>query len=279
MLTALDVGMGHRVLEIGTGTGWNAALLSERTGADGHVVSVEIDRTIADSARQALVRAGYPLLVVTADGTKGYAPDAPYDRVTCTASVRVIPRAWIDQTRTGGVIVTPWGTDYGDDALTRLEVREDGSAVGRCSVNLSFMRVRDQRRDFLEPTDHDLSSAEVTQTARTARELYEMVEYTLAAFTIGLRVPSCYLTVHDVDDDHRLIELHDVRSRSWARVTMVRGHDPWTVQQIGPRRLWTEVDAAYTWWRDAGQPTADRYVLTVLPDDTHDVRLISDTHD
>jgi hypothetical protein len=138
------------------------------------------------------------------------------------------------------------------------------------------MRVRDQRRDFVEPTEGDMDAAEVTRTERTGRELYEMVEFTRAAFTIGLRVPSCYLTVHDVDRERRLIELHDVTSRSWARVTMVRGHDPWTVHQFGPRRLWDEVDAAYVWWRESGQPTADQYELTVRPDGTHDVRLISD---
>lgn len=237
MLDALDVHDGHRVLEIGTGTGWNAALLCERVGTHGYVISVEVDPTIADG--------GYAPLVVTADGTKGYASGAPYDRVVCTASVRMVPRPWIDQTRPGGVIVTPWGTDYGDDALTRLEVREDGSALGRCGINLAFMRVRHQRRDFLEPADDELNAAETTHTLRSGHELFEMVDFPRAAFTIGLRVPSCHLTVEDLDKDHR-------RMQSWARVTLVRGHDPWTVHQLGPRRLWDEVDTAYTWWRGAG---------------------------
>jgi protein-L-isoaspartate(D-aspartate) O-methyltransferase len=271
MLTALDVHTGHRVLEIGTGTGWNAALLSERAGAQGHVVSVEVDPAVADDARRTLAAAGHAPLVVTGDGTKGYAADAPYDRVICTASVRAIPRAWIEQTRPGGVIVTPWGTDYGDDALTRLEVHTDGSASGRCGMNLAFMRVRHQRRDFLEPTADQLSAAETTQTTRSGGELFEMVAFARAAFTIGLRVPSCYLTVEDLDDDHRRIELHDVRSQSWARVTLIRGRDPWTVHQLGPRRLWAETDAAYAWWRDVGKPTPDHYGLTVTPNGSHDV--------
>lgn len=271
MLTALDVRDGHRVLEIGAGTGWNAALLSARAGERGHVVSVEVDPVVADDARRILSDAGYPPVVVTGDGTKGYAPDAPYERVICTASVRAIPQAWIEQTRPGGVIVAPWGTDYGDDALTRLEVHEDGSASGRCGANLAFMRVRHQRRDFLEPSADEVDAADTTETTRGGRELFEMVTFARAAFTIGLRVPSCYLTVEDVDDDRRQIELHDVRSRSWARVTLVRGQDPWTVHQLGSRRLWDEVDTAYAWWCDAGSPTPDRYGLTVTPDGTHDV--------
>lgn len=273
MLTALDVQAGDRVLEIGTGTGWNAAILSERVGVSGQVVSVEVDPAVAGDARRALAHAGYSPVVVTGDGTHGHAACAPYDRVICTASVRAIPAAWIEQTRAGGVIVTPWGSDYGDDALTRLEVHEDGSASGRCGIGLAFMRVRHQRRDFVVPTADELASAETTQTARRADELFEMVTFTRASFTIALRVPRCYLTVEDLDDDHRLIELHDARSRSWARVTLVRGQDPWTVRQFGPRRLWDEVDAAYSWWVDAGKPTPDRYGLTVTPDGIHTVWL------
>lgn len=273
MLDALDPRAGHRVLEIGTGTGWNAALLSVRVGAHGHVVSVEVDATVADQARRALAAAGYSPLVVTGDGARGYPAGAPYDRVICTASVRAIPPAWIEQTRPGGRIVTPWGTDYGDDALTCLTVRDDHSASGRCGTNLAFMRVRDQRREFLEPTADQLGSAEVTTTQRTARELFEMVDFGHAAFTIGLRVPRCYLTVEDIDDDQRRIELHDVRSRSWARVAMVRGRGRWTVRQFGPRRLWHEADDAYEWWCTSGRPTPDRYGVTVQPDGTHSIWL------
>jgi protein-L-isoaspartate O-methyltransferase len=271
MLAALDVHAGHHVLEIGTGTGWNAALLSVLAGECGHVVSIEVDSIVADNAGRVLAAAGYTPIVVTGDGMRGYPPGAPYDRVVCTASIRAIPRQWIEQTCPDGVIVTPWGSDYGDDALTRLVVQQDGSALGGFGVNLAFMRVRDQRRDFVESTVDEWDAAEVTRTTRDGRELFEMVTYAHAAFTIGLRVPACYLTVEDPDDDHRLIELHDARSRSWARVALVRGKDPWTVHQIGPRRLWDEVDAAYTWWCAVGRPTPDRYGLIVTQDGMHTV--------
>ncbi|RJQ86675.1 hypothetical protein D5S19_11430, partial [Amycolatopsis panacis] len=211
--------------------------------------------------------------MVTGDGTKGYAPDAPYDRVISTASVRTIPAAWIGQTRPGGVLVVPWGSDYGDDALTRLVVAEDGSASGRCGADLAFMRLRSQRRDFLEPSADQIGTAATTRTAHGGRELFEMVTFTRASFTIGLRVPFCYLTVEDVTDDRRLVELHDVRTRSWARVTLIRGQTPWTVHQLGPRRLWDEADTAYSWWRKAGEPTPNRFGPTVTPDGTHTVWL------
>lgn len=155
MLDALDVHEGHRVLEVGTGTGWNAALLNSRVGERGHVVSVEVDPDLADTARRSLTRAGYAPSVITADGTKGYPPEAPYDRLIATASVRVVPHAWIAQTRSGGLVATPWGTDYCNGTLIRLDVWEDGSASGRCGTSIAFMRVRDQRRHFLDPTEDE----------------------------------------------------------------------------------------------------------------------------
>ncbi|PRW63914.1 methyltransferase domain-containing protein [Actinopolyspora mortivallis] len=273
MLDALDVRPGDHVLEIGTGTGWNAALLSELVGEHGHVVSVEVDADLAEQARRRLTRAGHTPLVVTADGTEGHPPHAPYDRVICTASIREIPRTWIEQTRSGGVIVTPWGTDYGDDALTRWEVHEDGSASGHCGTSLAFMRLRNQRRNFLVPTEQQINEAETSTTRRGGRELYEMVTFCQASFTIGLRVPNCYLTVDDLDQDHRAVELHDPRSTSWARASLVRGEHPWTVHQLGPRRLWDEVEAAHHWWSEVGKPPPRQYRLTVSPDGTHTVRL------
>jgi protein-L-isoaspartate O-methyltransferase len=108
MLDALDVQPGMRVLEIGTGTGYNAALLAHRLGSAA-VTSVEIDPDLAEQARRALTTSGYPLAVTTADGARGYPPHAPYDRIMATAAVHQVPYPWIAQTRPGGKILTPSG--------------------------------------------------------------------------------------------------------------------------------------------------------------------------
>jgi protein-L-isoaspartate(D-aspartate) O-methyltransferase len=108
MLEDLDVRPGHRVLELGAGTGYNAALLDHLVGAGGEVVSVELDPEIAAEAREHLASAGRERVrVIAGDGYAGHAERAPYDRIVATASVRDIPRAWLDQLAEGGRLTVP----------------------------------------------------------------------------------------------------------------------------------------------------------------------------
>src|SRR5262249_61868423 len=90
MLEALDVHDGHRVLEIGTGTGYNAALLAARLG-DTQVFSVELRPDLTEAARQRLADTGYHPPLVTRDGGEGLAEHAPYDRIIATCAVPAVP--------------------------------------------------------------------------------------------------------------------------------------------------------------------------------------------
>jgi protein-L-isoaspartate O-methyltransferase len=130
MLADLDVRPGQRVLEIGTGTGWNAALLAHRVGA-GNVVTIEVDAAVAESARAALRHHGFGAVeVVTGDGLLGYPERAPYDRVIVTCGLRAGLFTWVEQTVPGGVVLVPWGTYYSfTEATARLVVAEDGRSA------------------------------------------------------------------------------------------------------------------------------------------------------
>jgi len=107
MLEMLDVRPGARVLEIGAGTGYNAALLCHLAGEAGSITSVELDPVVADEARAHLRAAGAPARVVVGDGRLGVEDAGPFDRIVATASVDSIPRAWCDQLVPGGLLVVP----------------------------------------------------------------------------------------------------------------------------------------------------------------------------
>jgi protein-L-isoaspartate(D-aspartate) O-methyltransferase len=251
MLGHLDPQPAERVLEIGTGTGWTAALLAHQLGDD-HVVSVEVDPAVADTARQNLTRVGRSPLVVTADGAQGYPADAPYDRVIATCAVQTVPYAWVAQTRPGGVILTPWGSTFDNSALLRLTVDQDGAAVGSIVDWASFMRLRAQRPVIGdEPDDFDATADRDHTDVDFADLLSEH-----ARFGIGLRVPDCRLS-WDLGDDGYLSTLWLLAPDSWASV---QGS---TVRQVGLRRLFDEVISAYTWWQHAGRPPRERYGVTV----------------
>lgn len=108
MTEAAVVHMADRVLEIGTGLGYQAAVLAA-LGA--RVYTVERNASLAEEARQKLARLGYGTVeVITADGTEGYAAAAPYDAILVTAGAPRIPQALIDQLGDGGRLVIPLGS-------------------------------------------------------------------------------------------------------------------------------------------------------------------------
>ncbi|NLU71434.1 methyltransferase domain-containing protein [Streptomyces sp. HNM0575] len=125
MLDSLDVRDGMGVLEIGTGSGYNAALLSHRLG-DAHVTSVDLDPGITTAAREHLAAAGYRPRVVTGDGALGVPANAPYDRVIATCAVPAVPAAWLAQCVRGALILAPVGT-----GLVALRVDGPGDGEGR----------------------------------------------------------------------------------------------------------------------------------------------------
>jgi protein-L-isoaspartate(D-aspartate) O-methyltransferase len=143
MLDQLILAPGQRVLEIGAGTGYNAALMQHIVGPAGAVVSVDIEADLADRAREHLASAGYQdVTVVAADGAEGYPPGAPYDRLIATVGVSDLAPAWLEQAGPGARIVVPLDVRGSQLAVAFGRSGSGGHWVSRSIAPCGFMRMR-----------------------------------------------------------------------------------------------------------------------------------------
>lgn len=142
MLEMARLSGGQRVLEIGTGTGYNAALIAHLAGSDGAVVSIELEKDLATSARRRLSALGFSNVEVAhGDGTQGFAAATPYDRVIVTTGARSVASAWTDQLVDGGYLVTPV-VDSAGIGLIHCYVKHDGELREVSTTPCGFLPMR-----------------------------------------------------------------------------------------------------------------------------------------
>jgi protein-L-isoaspartate(D-aspartate) O-methyltransferase len=128
---------GMKVLEVGTGSGYQAAVLA---AAGCEVFTVEIFRALADTARDRLARLGYRGVTVRhGDGHFGWPEQAPFDAVIVTAAAGYIPPALVEQLRPGGRMVIPVGTVYGVQFLILVEKTDAGEVTTRTLIPVQFV--------------------------------------------------------------------------------------------------------------------------------------------
>jgi len=132
---ALKLEVGHKVLEVGAGSGWHAATIAEIVAPLdaprsewGRVYTVEIVQALADNARKNIMTTGYAdrVTVINVDGSKGYAVKAPYDRVVVTAAAPKVPEPLVDQLKPGGVMLIPVGSVSLFQTLLKITKGLDG---------------------------------------------------------------------------------------------------------------------------------------------------------
>jgi protein-L-isoaspartate(D-aspartate) O-methyltransferase len=135
MNEALQLEIGHKVLEVGAGSGWHAATIAEIIAPRdsprsnwGHVYTVEIVQDLADLARKTIMKAGYGdrVTIIHGDGSMGFPEEAPYDRIVVTAAAPDVPKPLVEQLRPGGIMLIPVGNLSLFQSLMKITKESNG---------------------------------------------------------------------------------------------------------------------------------------------------------
>lgn len=276
MLQALDAEEGHRVLEIGTGTGYNTALLCHALGEDA-VVSVEIDPSLAETAVKNLAQAGHHPKVVTADAAGGRAVnEEQFDRVLSTVAARgEVPFSWVEQSAKYGIIVTPFEVGNTPGVLLKLRVHGDGTATGHFIGDAPFMVLRSQRpdtrrvRELVDEDDPEATDGLIEVNPRVVA--YRNTGWQLA---LGHLAPDLRYAVYEASEDRpewagEATVYVATPDGSWAVAEYTPEGGPYQTRQAGPRALWAEIAEAWDEWVKFDSPGRDRMGVTVDERGTH----------
>jgi protein-L-isoaspartate(D-aspartate) O-methyltransferase len=271
MLERLDVQDHHRVLEIGTGTGYNAALLCHRLSA-ANVYSIDIDLALVDQARLALKNLGYQPTLVAADGYTGLADGAPYDRILATCAITHIPPEWIRQLAEGGRIVAPI-TGKSTNPLIVLDKTAPDEVTGHFDHhNMGFMPLRHDLQSPFGPGETAGSTvskmAHYGTTTTDPRRVHE-ASPSLALFC-QLHVPGLQLG-YNTDSPHSTDRTRASRiiahtADALANVSFHPEDGRWPVIQRGPCRIWDTIETAMALWDHLHHPDVSRLGVTALDD-------------
>ena len=303
MLEQLDIRAGERVLEIGAGSGYNAALLAVLAGPSGSVTTVELDADLAAAARDHLDRAGFSRVrVVCADGTAGDPAGAPFDAMIASIGVGDVPAAWHAQLRRGGRLVMPLSLrtmqkvicfERGDRSLASTSIVDGGFMMLRGNTesvagpalaldDATFLRVLDPAavdRRALNATLRAATQDTATVAPLTIDDLWLSFGWWLALHEDGFcRVTvtgPAALTMHvpDITGANRA-SLH----AEATTVGLLAGDElallallpdgRITIRSFGraPRAL-SRLQAAIAAWNTAGRPQNDELQVEIFPRD------------
>lgn len=269
MLEALSVTDGHRVLEIGTGTGYNAALLSHRLG-EANVTSIDLDPGLVTDARQRLASIGYRPHLVAGDGAAGVPERAPYDSIIATCAVPAIPSAWINQVTKGGTILADVRGEV-CGALILLRKTSSDTVTGHLLRRRgSFMWLRacidnPLRDGGRYTTEFNLDGAQSRSTGIDPK-LLDDPDF---RFVVQRYVPALQSIHWTRRDDAAVLTLHG-SDASWAETTAVEAEPGrYPITQGGPHLIWDDVERAGAVWNALGRPARHRFGLTATVDGKH----------
>ncbi|MGB8348764.1 MAG: methyltransferase domain-containing protein [Ktedonobacteraceae bacterium] len=270
MLELLDLQPGQRVLEIGTGTGYHAALLAAIVGETGQVVTVDIEADIAEKARQHLYAAGCERVqVVHGDGRQGYSAVAPYDRIIATGSSFPVPEAWDEQLTREGIVVCVIQPGMSMAGGVMRAVKTLDGLTGRVVQEACFMPLH--QADFRSrPANrpHLTMSEPMIATFTFDTRLFDPAVLWTAAFQFFLyaNFPTLHI-VEQMRSDERMSTLlyEEQQPQHYVSLSQEKGQDRVELCGAASRSLWTRLIRVYTLWVALDRPTITSYMFKLHP--------------
>jgi protein-L-isoaspartate(D-aspartate) O-methyltransferase len=265
MLDALDIQVGMRVLEIGTGTGYNAALMATLVGTNHLVTTIEIDEVIAVQAQQQLDAVMGPgIEVIVRDGLQ-FAAENAYDRIIVTGSHSSIPACWIRALAPRGVLLMDLRGDI-TGGLLRIQKEMDGTASGFFlqKRNAVFMPLRPNKAPVTRPSIE--TDRPVIESALVSFEEFspEVLGHTDAGLWLQCLFPLLRVRrQYPIGSEIPIIYLIDLEHRT--TVVMSPSDSGTHIIVHGTYPLWTQVYNAYQRWLAEGRPKREHYRVHVDP--------------
>ncbi|MCK5599201.1 hypothetical protein KAI78_06220 [bacterium] len=264
MIDIADIAEGDHVLEIGTGSGYNSAIISEIVG-EGNIASIEIESEVAEIAKKNLERAGKEIAVITGDGGMGFSPYAPYKAIIVTCATPDIP--WFDQLQDGGTIIIPLLT-RGLEMLCRFVKRGD-RLVGKPLLPVRFLTFTglDAIKADYKKNIHSLTALvkkaqpvenltnEFIKLSRTERNSFKYYLSLLAKEAI-----------YFVSDDEDVSDGYGIWKKTLPfGIVLIQGNK---IIHWGDPAALNQFDSYFSMWK-ASKLKYDDYDIVVYPHDLH----------
>jgi len=261
MLELLDIADSDRVLEIGTGTGYNAAVLCHRL-TDAQLASIDLDPILIADARARLATLGYRPHLVAGDGTLGIADAAPYDRIIATCAVPTIPPAWISHLAPDGLIVADVRGEIAS-SLVALRKTDDQTVQGRFrSSPGNFMWLRAKAGNPLRDGGTYNSTWTIDDTRQRTTDLDPAsLDDPNLRFVLQQLAPDIQAMYRTGSDGTDVIHIR-ADDGCWAEVAFNGDNGRHPVTEAGARSIWATAEHAAWWWLEHGRPARSRFGMT-----------------
>jgi protein-L-isoaspartate(D-aspartate) O-methyltransferase len=259
MLEALAVHPGMQVLEVGTGTGYNAAILAQLVGTSGQVTTVDVDDTLLDEAQQRLRTAGCAerVTVRQVDGRTCVSETATFDRILLTASFRAFEPAWEDQLAASGIVV---GNLQGplSSVLLLLQKDQEQQMQGRLLPHSAFfMALHGPAYPTLQAPDWSRFEAIPRQSREANPALLQALRQQAFLFFLHGQLPQAQVHLRAIGTP----EQHDLCTAFLSGERIVLLHQNGSVEASGS--LWEEIAHAYQRYQQMGTPALADYQVRV----------------